>query len=158
MTPRIHCLIVAVSLPLFFLGCSDPGPSVSAEQLHGRWEFDRQANSSCGGASGDATYYFRVRSGSIEPSGVLNIVEPWDIQPQPRFDWTVTGNINVEARTVELSFWHTVLETGAEFVGTIDLLSLQVTGTLRDPKPGYNPHFTAFGPCTFQMTGRRAGS
>ena len=144
---------------LVVAGCSRDGPyGLDAGEFVGEWVLHTEANSSCAGAAAAADRYFTVESSttgeSVNGDRTFNVVTEWDfVKPFRTFDFMVTGNYNLTQRTVELNFWHTVLQVGAEFTGTIDEDGT-ITGTLRDPKPGYRAH-TVIGSCVFQATGRR---
>lgn len=136
------------------LGCSDEG-SLSPADFQGSWALVSDANSSCLGASGAANRFFEIEDPAAGYSdGVFNVVAAWDFVRPYRYSWTVSGNFNLEQRTVELNFWLRPLEVGAVFTGHI-LSDGSVAGTLRDPKPGYQPH-TVIGSCTFEARLQRA--
>lgn len=143
---------------LLAIGCSDSssGPKgLTVTDIVGSWELSHPANAQCSGFTGAATYYFDVPStASALEDGSVNVVSQWDVVKPDRYDWLVTGNFNVKTGAVVLNFWHTPLVTGSEFTGTIDGDG-RVSGTLRDPKPGYNPHYV-LGSCTFAITGHRS--
>jgi hypothetical protein len=141
------------------LGCGDDGPAgLKPERFTGDWVLNVEGNPSCFGASAGGPRYFEVdASGSGEAANgdrTFNVVTEFDfVKPFRGFGFMVIGNYNLTARTVELNFWHTVMQTGAQFTGTIDDDG-SITGTLRDPRPGFDPHLVV-GSCVFQATGHR---
>jgi hypothetical protein len=148
--------VVLAATALAF-ACSDgSGPdSLGVEDVRGSWAFVRGPKPTGCTTVNEATYYFTVPGDAVAlEGGAVNVVEDWDFVRPPTHGWTVTGNFNVKTRMVELNFWHTLLDTGAEFNGTLEDDGT-VSGTLRDPKPGYDAHTTAFGACSFSMIGTR---
>lgn len=157
---RIRRRVIALAgLILLSLGCGTDGSTgLSTELFDGEWVLNVAANPACAGAAGGGPRYF-----SVDPSGVgeaangdrtFNVVTEFDfVKPFRGFGFMVIGHFNLSARTVELNFWHTVMQTGAIFTGTI-AADGSITGTLRDPKPGYSPH-VVIGTCIFQATGNR---
>lgn len=152
--------LVALSVLVALLSCGDSstgspvGPT--AASLVGSWELIREPNTSCSGAGTafQTKYFFTVPPGDAAGS-VRNVVSRWEVVQPPRFDWVVSGNFNLAARTVELRFWLRTLETGSMFFGTL-ASDGSSTGTLVDPIPGYKPHFVLTS-CVFTATIRRVG-
>lgn len=134
--------------------CSSDGPSaLPVSAFAGEWVVATEANESCAGAAGPANRYFTVETDGYA-QGVFNVVTDWDfVKPFRGYGWRVTGNYNLGQETVELNFWRTTLQVGAMFTGTINRDG-SITGVLRDPKPGYQPH-TVLGSCVFQATARK---
>lgn len=151
MTRRlILTLLLAATVSL---SCDGGTTALSADLFAGSWVLNSAANPTCSGAAGAASRYFDVETSSLD-DGTFNVVEPWDVVvPNRGFGWLVTGSFNLRARTVVLNFWQTTLSVGSEFSGTINSDG-SITGTLRDPKPGYSPHFVV-GTCQFTATGHR---
>ncbi len=131
-------------------------PNVSrAATLAGFWDFTHPANYSCAGAVGAASYYFRVDSSGAGPDGLMNVASTWDVDTTLTRPWKVYGWMDLTTGKVQLDFWLLTSFAGQEFDGTIDD-SGNVSGTLVDPKPGYQPQF-ALATCRYPMTGRRVG-
>lgn len=151
---RIAHALAALALACSIGSCSSDGPSaLPVAAFAGEWVLESAENASCAGAAGPATRYFTVETDGYA-QGVFNVVTDWDfVKPFRGYGWLVTGNFNLGLETVELNFWHTTLQVGAMFTGTIDRDG-SVTGVLRDPKPGYRPH-TVIGSCVFQATLRK---
>jgi hypothetical protein len=157
----IAALIVGTLIACSSGGGSTDSPTtapktLAAEDLVGSWQLSKPAATACSGAAGAATYYFPIRSASALADGSVNVVESWDVQQPNRFNWSVTGNINIKSGVVQLNFWQSTLSVGEQFDGTISS-SGAITGTIRDPKPGFSPHWV-IGSCTWSMSGSRVGA
>lgn len=151
---------VAASIWLVLLAAcgGDSGPkAIDPSRLVGSWELTREPNTACFGA-GTATqqkYYFTIPAGDAAGS-TLNVVTKWEVVQPYRFNWSLTGNFNLAARTVELRFWYVPLQTGSMFTASGVADDGSATGILQDPTPGFQPHFV-IGSCTFQASIRRVG-
>lgn len=157
MRPRT-ALTGALALALTASACgggdaSSP-TSPKAPDIFGDWEVNFSTTpGQCIGA-GSGTLYFTVEPSPVGSSGAVNVVTKWDVVKPFVRDWTLTGNINVESRTVNLNFWLRVLDVGSWLDGTLSADGQSITGTFYDPKPGYRPHFV-LGSCAYTASGRR---
>jgi len=159
VTYHVGKVQVAVFMVLVACGGDTTAPAREAVLtlggVVGTWVMDVQGNSSCIGAAGDSQRFITLTSDQ-DPTTTreaVNFVDKWEVVDPPRFDWPVTGNIDLRTGALELRLWLRLLEVGSLLTGTVDLQS-NFTGTLRDPIPGFSPHFV-LGSCAFQVTGSR---
>lgn len=151
-------VLAAVVLVVGACGGDSSGPKpINAAVLAGSWELVREPNTACFGAGTalQTKYYFTLPA-PTSTSSVLNVVSRWEVVQPYRFNWLLSGNFNLSARTVELRFWLVGLETGSMFTAAAVKDDGSATGTLQDPTPGFKPHFVT-GSCTFNASIRRVG-
>lgn len=145
----------AAALLLCVASACESSTGLEAPDLVGDWEIEFLGTPACATIDvGSEKIFFTVHDDGGSKDFV-NVVTEWGFEPTLQYGWTVTGNMNTATRRVELNFWHTVLVTGSYLSAPIDGDGV-VEGTLRDPKPGYNPHFT-LGSCSYAVRGRRVG-
>lgn len=145
--------LLIISALCLSLSCDKSPTGLPRAAFEGPWELTVQANNACAGATGAHVRFFDVETSSYQ-DGAFNVVTSWDVvTPDRGYGWLVTGNFNLEARTVELNFWQRTGSVGSIFTGIIRDDGT-ITGTVRDPKPNYLPHFV-IGSCTFSASGRR---
>lgn len=152
------------ALPLA-MSCGDDSTSpapIDVAMIFGIWHLvvePSQNTGTCQSAEngGPLDYYLYIELPevvSVLASGAVNIVNTWNIHPEPNH-WDITGNINIRTRAVTLNLWKGVLDTGELLVGLIDDEG-RISGTIEDPKPGYHSNWLSPGArCTRQVSGQR---
>ena len=134
------------------LSCDSP-TGLEESSLLGDWEVTVLEVPECAFLNVQKIYF------TVHPDGasksLVNIVTEWGFEPTLQYQWLLTGNMNTETRTAELNFWHTPLVAGSILTGRINADG-SITGTIRDPKPGYQDHFS-WGPCDWSVKAERVG-
>lgn len=146
---RIPILLLSASL---MASCDGP-TELDASRLVGDWEIAVLTSPDCVIAQPD-TIYFTVHDDFASKS-LINIVTDWGFEPTLQYGWLLTGNMNTGTRTAELNLWHTPLQTGSMITASLSSDGI-LEGELRDPKPGYSPHYS-WAPCYYDVRGRRVG-
>lgn len=140
---------------LFLVGCGgDDGPgSLTVDEVNGSWQLELTQTDNCSELAFDGTYYATLEFSTPSENGGTNTVSHWTNDADVPDRFTLIGDMNVQTGEITLAMWNQVLAAGAELSGTIDS-DLRLTGTVVDPRPGYEPVLSLNG-CEFEVTGHR---
>ena len=150
-------------LILALVGCGNgTEPEQEPEQLSladvvGAWVVEVPANPSCAPPGPASQRFIHLTAGAYSLAtrgGVVNFVDDWEIVDPPRFEWPVTGNIDLDTRVLKLRLWLRMLDVGSQLTADLSSDGRTLTGTLSDPIPGYDAHFV-LGSCSWEVTGRK---
>lgn len=144
-----------IALALFVLACNPVGPEDrTLQDVVGRWDLQIVRPEQCTDAVAGGPLFLNLTSGPYDlgEAGVVNFVDDWDVNDRTPLRLTLIGHMDVRAGTLEFRLWKSPLQSGSLLAGQLNEAN-SFTGTLRDPIPGFDANFVAFGSCTYSVTG-----